>query len=86
MTVPLPLLPRAGREIRFTRQDKEQSLLASLHLGQVPADSSLAPPLQELRAGKGDAEPAALFAELWQDRLRQIRIEHFSSPSLVRLS
>ncbi len=73
-------------EIRFTRQDNGQSLCASLHLGQVPADSRLAPLLQALLAGKGDAEQAALFAELWQDRVRRILIEHFSDPGLVRLS
>lgn len=73
-------------EIRFTRQDNGQSLCASLHLGQVPADSRLAPLLQALLAGKGDAEQAALFAELWQDRVRRILIEHFSDPDLVSLS
>jgi hypothetical protein len=73
-------------EMRFTRQDNGQSLCASLHLAKVPADPRLAPLLQELLAGKGDATRAALFAELWQDRVRRILIEHFSDPDLLSLS
>lgn len=72
-------------EIRFTRQDNGQSVSASLQLGHVPPDPRLGPLLQELLAGKGDADQAALFAELWQDRVRRILVEHFDDPGLVTL-
>ncbi|MCP5229135.1 hypothetical protein [Accumulibacter sp.] len=72
-------------EIRFTRQDNGQSVSASLQLGHVPPDPRLGPLLQELLAGRRDAEQPALFAELWQDRVRRILVEHFSDPGLVTL-
>ena len=73
-------------ELRFTRQDNGNSVCASLQLGRVPPDPRVAPLLQDLLAGKGDAEQATLFAELWQDRVRRILVEHFTDPQLVKLT
>lgn len=73
-------------EIRFTRQDNGQSITASLNLGHVPADPRVAPLLRQLLAGAGDARTSALFATLWQDRVRRILLDHFTDPQAVSLT
>ncbi|WP_291993867.1 hypothetical protein [Candidatus Accumulibacter sp. ACC003] len=70
-------------EIRRTRLDNGQNVSASLQLGHVPADARVGPLLQQLLAGNDDPEQRALFATLWQDRVRRILVEHFSDPRLV---
>jgi len=39
--------------------------------------------LQRQLAGNDDRQESALFAMLWQDRVRRILIEHFTDPRLV---
>lgn len=73
-------------EIRFTRHDSGRSIVASLHLGHVPADARLAPLLQKLLAGERDPLAAELFATLWQDRVRRILVDHFTDPQIVSLT
>ena len=73
-------------EVRFTRQDTGESLNATLHLSHIPPDPRLGPLLQRLLAGDRDAVVAEVFATLWQDRVRQILVDHFEDPSSVQLS
>lgn len=70
-------------EIRCTRLDNGQSVSASLQLGHVPADARIGPLLQQRLAENDDPDQRALFATLWQDRVRRILLEHFSDPRLV---
>ena len=70
-------------EVRFTRQDSGESRTASLQLGHIKADSRMAPLLQRLLSGKQDTVVAEVFAVFWQDRVRQILIDHFEDPEVV---
>jgi hypothetical protein len=70
-------------EVRFTRQESGESRTASLQLGHIKADSRMAPLLQRLLSGKQDTVVAEVFAVFWQDRVRQILIDHFEDPEVV---
>ena len=72
-------------EVRFTRQDNGDSLSAELQLAHIPPDPRMAPLLQRLLAGERDAVMAEVFATLWQDRVRQILVDHFHDPETVLL-
>lgn len=75
----------AAGEICFTRRDTGMRLAATLHLEQIVPDPRLGPLLQRLLAGERDPVIAKLFAGLWQNRVRQILIDHFDDPRLVSL-
>lgn len=75
-----------GGEVRFTRMDNGDSLSAALQLAHIPADPRMGPLLQRLLAGERDAVVAEVFATLWQDRVRQILVDHFDDPQVVQLS
>jgi hypothetical protein len=73
-------------EVCFTRQDTGDSICASLQLAHIPPDPRMGPLLQRLLAGERDAVVAEVFATLWQDRVRQILVDHFDDPETVLLT
>jgi hypothetical protein len=73
-------------EVCFTRQDTGDSLSAELQLAHILPDPRMGPLLQRLLAGERDSVVAEVFATLWQDRVRQILVDHFDDPQTVRLS
>ena len=77
--------PDLAGDICFTRRDNGKRIAASLHLEQIVPDPRTGPLLQRLLAGERDPAVAELFAALWQNRVRQILIEHFDDPTLVSL-
>lgn len=46
----------------------------------------MGPLLQRLLAGERDTVVAEVFATLWQDRVRQILVDHFDDPQTVKLT
>jgi hypothetical protein len=72
-------------EVCFTRRDTGESLSAELHLSHIPPDPRMGPLLQRLLAGERDGVVAEVFATLWQDRVRQILVDHFDDPQTVQL-
>ena len=72
-------------EICITRKDNDESVTASLHLEHVAPDPRTTLLLQRLLAGDRDPVVAEVFAALWQDRVRQILVDHFDDPRLVSL-
>ncbi len=72
-------------EVSFTRKDNGAMLSASLHLEHVAPDPRLAPLMQRLLAGDRDPVIAEVFATLWQNRVREILVDHFDDPRLVIL-
>ena len=73
-------------EVRFTRQDNGDRVWADLQLGHIPPDPRMGPLLQRLLAGERDSVVAEVFATLWQDRVRQILVDHFDDPQTVKLT
>lgn len=70
-------------EVAFSRRGGERRVALSLHLERVPADPRSGALLQRLLAGATDANLAAEFAALWQERVRRILIDHVDDPYLV---
>lgn len=77
--------PVADGEIRFTRLDDGRSVAATLHLERVPGDPRMAWAMSRCLGGDAQPEEAALFRELWQDRVRRILVEHADDPELVAI-
>ena len=73
-------------EVCFTRKDNGAVLSASLHLEHISPDPRLAPLMQRLLAGDRDPVIAEVFATLWQNRVREILVDHFDDPRLVTLN
>lgn len=72
-------------EIRFRRRDTGEVVDISLDLSPVAGDPRMGALLPSLLAGKGSAEEARLFGQLWQDRVRRILIDHHDDERLTPL-
>jgi len=68
------------------RRDSGKRFELTLHLEQVPPDPRMAPLLQRLLSGERDPAIAKAFADLWQERVRRILIDHIDDPQLVTLA
>jgi hypothetical protein len=69
--------------VRYTRVDTGQAVDCVLDLASVPADPRLGRLLPGLLQGDASAEDAKLFADLWQDRVRRILLDHHDDPGVV---
>lgn len=78
-------VPDAG-ELRFARVDGARAVSCSLDLSPVPGDPRMGELLPYVLQGAASKEQAALFAALWQERVRRILIDHHDDPALVRFS
>lgn len=63
-------------ELRFTRTDTGQSVLAQAHVQEVTGDPQTRRLMQLCLAGQASAEEHTEFGRLWQDRVRRILLEH----------
>lgn len=72
-------------EVRFTRLDNDRSVEAETHLNRVGGDPRTSWAMSRSLGGGADAEEAALFRELWQDRVRRILVEHADDPELITI-
>ncbi|OAN52296.1 hypothetical protein A6A04_00965 [Paramagnetospirillum marisnigri] len=75
-----------GAEMTFQRLDTGCRVAASYHPELVPADPEMRDRLQSLLSGRGDAEDAQRFAQLWQDRVKRILVDHADEPGLIQLT
>ncbi|MCO5107081.1 MAG: hypothetical protein M9907_08350 [Burkholderiaceae bacterium] len=75
----------ASGESRFTRLDDGRSVEAALRLERVPGDPRTAWAMSRSLAGAATPDEAALFRELWQDRVRRILVEHADDPDLIEI-
>jgi hypothetical protein len=63
-------------ELRFTRTDTGQSVLAQAHVQEVAGDPQTRRLMQLCLTGQANAEERAEFGRLWQDRVRRILLDH----------
>ena len=78
--------PEQMEEVAFSRIDTGQSVVGSIHLEHVPADPRTRPMLQRLLAGDPDPQLADDFAQLWQERVRRILVDHAEQAELIQLT
>ncbi|MBB1077484.1 hypothetical protein HUU62_24075 [Rhodoferax sp. 4810] len=63
-------------EIRFTRTDTGQAVLAQCHVQKVRADPSTMPLMQACLSGTATAIERQEFGQLWQARVEQLLLVH----------
>lgn len=73
-------------EVAFKRADGGERVVLALHLEHVAPDPRTAPLLQRLLAGERDPAVAKAFADLWQDRVRRILVDHIDDPRLATIA
>lgn len=72
-------------EIRFTRLDTGASVDAESDLSGVPGDPEMAPLLQLCLTDRASPDQHRRFAELWQERVRSIVVDHATDPEVFRI-
>lgn len=63
-------------ELRFTRTDNGQSVLAQGHAHSVPGDPQTMRLMQLCLSGRATDEQRTVFGQLWQARVRSILLDH----------
>lgn len=72
-------------QLRITRIDTGASVDAASDLSGVPADPAMSPLLQLCIAGRADPAQRLKFAELWQQRVRLILVDHAQDMQKFRI-
>ena len=70
-------------EVRLTRMDTGAAVLLDYHPDAVPPAPELPPLMARVVGGVADAGERQRFAQLWQDRVRRILLEHADDPDLI---
>lgn len=73
-------------EIRFTRRDTSESVVASLNAAAVPLHADARPLFQRVLGGEASLAEAQEFRRLWQERVRQLLLDHADDPEVVLLT
>jgi len=69
-------------DIRYTRVDTGARVDAAARLAHVPADPAMPALMQRCLTGAASSEEARRFAQLWQDRVRRVLLEHGEDPEV----
>ena len=72
--------------LRFTRSDTGASVDAAAELSKVPPHPEMVELMRRCMRGEGDAAAAQRFAQMWQDRVRRILVEHWDDPEVFHLA
>jgi len=82
-------LLRFGADIEgvmaFRRSDTLAGVVVDIDTSAVPHAHGMAALMRAAVSGEADAAGLAGFAELWQDRVRRMLIEHSDDPKLIHL-
>ena len=74
-----------GGEIQFTCRDTGRGVVASLNAAAVPLHADARPLFQRALGGEASPAEAQEFRRLWQERVRQMLIDHADDPEVVPL-
>ena len=70
-------------EMRLRRHDNGAAVEVSLRAERVPGDARIGQLMPLCLAGKASPDQQRLFAELWQDRVRRLLIDHADDPQVI---
>jgi len=73
-------------EIQFTRRDTGEGVIASLNAAAVPLHADARPLFQRVLGGEASPAEAQEFRRLWQERVRQLLIDHADDLEAIRLT
>lgn len=68
------------------RRDTGAAVQVQLHASVVPWADGMREMLSRAAAGQANDEELIRFAELWQDRVRKMLVDHADDPQLVEVS
>ena len=72
-------------QIRFRRLDNDATVDAAVDLSGAPADPAMMPLLHACIAGRADPAQRRQFADLWQQRVRSIVVDHAEDKQMFRM-
>lgn len=70
-------------QLRFFRLDGTAAVHCRFSPNSVPADPRMSPLLGALLQDRATPEERSLFAQLWQDRVRRLLLEHGDDPAVI---
>jgi len=73
-------------EIQFTRRDTGRGVVASLNAAAVPLHADARPLFQRVLGNVASPEEAQEFRRLWQERVKQLLIDHADDSEVVLLT
>lgn len=73
-------------EICFERRDTGVSVTTTYHPEIVPPDTAMKGLMQMVMAGRASPGEHKEFAQLWQERVKRILIDHIDDPRLLVLN
>jgi len=73
-------------EIQFTRRDTGRGVVASLNAAAVPLHADARPLFQRVLGGEASPAVAQEFRRLWQERVKQLLIDHADDSEVVLLT
>jgi hypothetical protein len=71
--------------VRFRRRDTGAAVRVALDLSSLPPAAGLYGHLAAALAPTASAEHRRTFAELWQERVRSMLLDHADDPQLIRI-
>lgn len=71
--------------LALRRRDSGAGVAVDIDTGHVPHHPDMAGLMPRAVSGRADPTEQARFAELWQDRVRRILVDHADDPRLVHL-
>lgn len=72
-------------EIQFARRDTGIAVAASLNAAAVPLHADARPLFQRVLGGEASPAEAREFRRLWQERVRQLLVDHAEDSEVIRL-
>lgn len=72
-------------EIRFTRLDNGAAVDTAIDLSRVPAPPQLSALMRRCLSDEASPAERLSFAQLWQDRVRRILLDHADDPAVFQL-
>jgi hypothetical protein len=72
-------------ELRFTRRDTKSGVVATLNAAAVPLSGNARPLFRRVLSGEACPSEAAEFRRCWQERVRQLLIDHADDPAVIGL-
>ncbi len=76
----------ASDAIVFGRRDNASSVAVRLDLRTVPPDTRLRQLLTEAMDPSASSEQRKAFADVWQERVRKLLIDHADDPQVLRVT
>ena len=70
-------------EASFARTDNGESVHLRMHMQQVPGDPRTSELLRASLAGRATPEQKSEFANLWQERVKRILIDHADDTEMI---